>query len=115
MNMPNSSLNACPSKLNMKSIFNLDVDADIWIDAISDDLEQWVDDQPAGWLVDPNVQRRTRVAQEYINPRHELEHCNAECYNLRTWITEQDAAVQHAMRGRCRGALNPDNGHNLNI
>jgi hypothetical protein len=37
-----------PPELNTKSIFNLDVDADIWIDATSDDLEQFVDNQPPG-------------------------------------------------------------------
>ena len=98
-----------PLELNTKGIFNLDVDADIWIDAGSDDFKQFPNNQPPGWLVDPNVQKQICDAQEYINSQQELECCNAECYNLQTWITEQDAAVQHAKQLCCGGMPNSEN------
>jgi hypothetical protein len=96
-----------PPELNTKVIFDLDVDADIWIDARVED-RQFLGGEPPRWLVDLNVRRQIRDAQEYINCREELEHCNVECYNLRTWITEQDAAVQHAMQMCSRGMLDSD-------
>ena len=95
-------------ELSTKGIFNLDVDMDIWVDV---ELKHFPHSQPPGWLVDPNVWRQIGDAQEYINSQQELEHCNAKCYNLQAWITEQYAAVQHAMQMCCIGMLNPVNGH----
>ncbi|KAF9520939.1 hypothetical protein BS47DRAFT_1286698, partial [Hydnum rufescens UP504] len=89
-----------PPPINIKGLFNLDVDNDIWQDV------GLVDDKFEGkvlpWLGDEDVQNGIQLVQELTNCRDELSLCERELYSLQLWFEEESAALMAAL-GACEG------------
>ena len=82
-------------ELELKGLFDLDVDADIWLHFGDNSTE--LPDQAPLWLVDSSVRRNIQLAQEIMNCHWEIEQCKVECSNIQSWFMEEYHAVLHAL------------------
>jgi hypothetical protein len=74
-----------PPKIQMKGLFDLDVDNDIWQDIGLDETRH---ESPL-WLSNDEVRRSIRLMHDVINSKAEIERCIAERTALCTWYTEE--------------------------
>ena len=80
-----------PPSINMKGLFDLDVDNDIWQDiGLADD--EFNGNVPP-WLGDETVRNGIRLVQEITNCRDELDLCMREKRSLQHWFDEESAAL----------------------
>jgi hypothetical protein len=91
-----------PPPIDMKGLFSLDVDSDIWQDIglVDDEFEGKV----PPWLGDEDVRDGIRLVQEITNCRDELYLCERERFALQNWFDEESAALIVALRA-CEGKL----------
>ncbi|KAF9503184.1 hypothetical protein BS47DRAFT_1402659 [Hydnum rufescens UP504] len=78
-----------PPPIDIKGLFNLDVDNDIWQDVglADDEFEGKV----LPWLGDEDVRNGIQLVQELTNCRDELSLCEQELYSLQLWFEEESA------------------------
>ena len=89
-----------PPPIDMKGLFGLDVDNDIWQDiGLADDE---FDGKVPPWLGDDNVRNGIRLMQEVKNCRDELHLCDRERSSLQQWFEEESAALM-AVFNACKG------------
>ncbi|KAF9520120.1 hypothetical protein BS47DRAFT_1357629 [Hydnum rufescens UP504] len=89
-----------PPPIDIKGLFNLDVDNDIWQDVglADDEFEGKV----PPWLGDEDVQNGIRLVQELTNCHDELSLCERELYSFQLWFEEESVALMAAL-GACKG------------
>src|SRR5260370_36598135 len=85
-----------PTELELKGLFDLDVDADICLN-FGDNSTELPDQAPPPWLADSSVRRNIRLAQEIMNCRWEIEWCKVEHSNIQSWFMEEYHVVLHAL------------------
>src|SRR5258708_8349813 len=78
-----------PPELELKGLFDLDVDADIWLH-FSDNSTELPDQAPPPWLVDSSVRRNIQLAQEIMKCCWEIECCTVECSNSQSVFMDAD-------------------------
>lgn len=85
-----------PPPIEMKGLFSLDVDNDIWQDI------GLADDEFGGkvppWLGDEDVRNGLRLVREIANCRDELYLCQRERTSLQHWFNDESAALITALR-----------------
>jgi len=86
-----------PPELELKGLFNLNVDADIWLH-FSDNSTELPDQAPPLWLADSSIRRNIQLAQEIMNCHQEIEWCKVEHSNIQSWFMEEYHAVLHALQ-----------------
>lgn len=92
-----------PPSIDMKGLFSLDVDNDIWQDiGLADD--EFDGDIPP-WLGDETVRNGIRLVQDIANCRDELELCSRERVSLQHWFDEESAAMMTSLHS-CKGMYN---------
>ncbi|KAF9513355.1 hypothetical protein BS47DRAFT_1265433, partial [Hydnum rufescens UP504] len=83
-----------PPPIDMKGLFGLDVNNDIWQDiGLADDE---FDGTVPPWLGDEDVRNGIRLMQEVVNCRDELYLCDRESYSLQQWFEDESAALMAA-------------------
>ena len=92
-----------PHKVDRTRLWDKDVPDNIWdISTLLDETEFHQQGGPPPWLVNLRVQKGIRVEQELSNCRVELRRCEFEARNMRVWLSEQTAAVEHAVQGQSK-------------
>ncbi|KAF9520212.1 hypothetical protein BS47DRAFT_1387543 [Hydnum rufescens UP504] len=80
-----------PPSIDMKGLFSLDVDNDIWQDiGLADD--EFDSDVPP-WLGDEMVRNGIQLVQDIANCQDELKLCWRERHSLEHWFDEESAAM----------------------
>ncbi|KAF9506860.1 hypothetical protein BS47DRAFT_1304686, partial [Hydnum rufescens UP504] len=83
-----------PPPIDIKGLFNLDVDNDIWQDVgLADDK---FEGKVLPWLGDEDV-RMHPTCSRITNCRDELSLCEWELYSLQLWFEEESAALMAAL------------------
>jgi hypothetical protein len=91
-----------PPPIDMKGLFGLDVDNDIWQDiGLADDE---FDGAIPPWLGDEDVRNGIQLMQEVLNCHDELFLCDREQYSLQQWFEEESAASMAALNA-CQGVF----------
>ncbi|KAF9503945.1 hypothetical protein BS47DRAFT_1309035 [Hydnum rufescens UP504] len=80
-----------PPPIEMKGLFSLDVDNDIWQDiGLADDE---FGGQVPPWLGDEDVRNGIQIVQEIMNCHDELYLCERERSSLQHWFNDESAAL----------------------
>ncbi|KAF9514834.1 hypothetical protein BS47DRAFT_1392096 [Hydnum rufescens UP504] len=80
-----------PPPIEMKGLFSLDVDNDIWQDiGLADDE---FGRQVPPWLGDEDVRNGIQIVQEIMNCHDELYLCERERSSLQHWFNDESAAL----------------------
>ncbi|KAF9511214.1 hypothetical protein BS47DRAFT_1277405, partial [Hydnum rufescens UP504] len=80
-----------PPPIEMKGLFSLDVDNDIWQDiGLADDE---FGRQVPPWLGDEDVRNGIQIVQEIMNCHDELYLCECERSSLQHWFNDESAAL----------------------
>ncbi|KAF9514979.1 hypothetical protein BS47DRAFT_1450002 [Hydnum rufescens UP504] len=80
-----------PPPIEMKGLFSLDVDNDIWQDiGLADDE---FGGQVPPWLGDEDVRNGIQIVQEIMNCHDELYLCECEQSSLQHWFNDESAAL----------------------
>ena len=91
-----------PPPIDMKGLFSLNVDNDIWQDiGLADDE---FDGKVPPWLGDDNVRNSIQLMQEVKNCCNELRLCDRERSSLQQWFEEESAALMAAFNA-CIGTF----------
>ncbi len=80
-----------PPELELKGLFDLNIDADIWVH-FGNNSNEWPDHAPPLWLADPNI-RKNILAQETMKYHQGIEWCKVECSNIQSWFMEEYCVV----------------------
>ena len=80
-----------PPPIEMKGLFSLDVDNDIWQD-IGLANDEFGGKVPP-WLGDEDVQNGIQLVQEITNCSDELYLCERERFSLQHWFNDESAAL----------------------
>jgi hypothetical protein len=89
-----------PPSIDMKGLFTLDVNNDIWQDiGLADD--EFDGDVPP-WLGDDTVRNGIRLVQDITNCQDELELCMRESHSLQHWFDEESASMMTVLNS-CTG------------
>src|ERR1700676_1284467 len=80
-----------PPPIEMKGLFSLDVDNDIWQD-IGLANDEFGGKVPP-WLGDKDVQNGIQLVQEITNCSDELYLCEWERFSLQHWFIDESAAL----------------------
>ncbi|KAG2353733.1 hypothetical protein BDR07DRAFT_1308432, partial [Suillus spraguei] len=88
-----SPLNAIPpNPISPTSIFDLDIDADIWEDIGLDDVMP----EPPDWLADEVTRAVIRLLLEIDQYNEEESHVKVECCALQVWAMHEWDGLQRA-------------------
>lgn len=90
-----------PPKIDVKRLFNLDVDEDIWQDI---GLEEDDEGVPARWQTDPKVREGIRLMQELDRCEEEERRLAHERACLQEYLGDEWNAVEEALRGLGKSA-----------
>ncbi|KAF9503661.1 hypothetical protein BS47DRAFT_1369368 [Hydnum rufescens UP504] len=83
-----------PPPIDMKGLFGLDVNNDIWQDIGLTDDE--FDGTVPPWLGDEDIQNGIWLMQEVVNCCDKLYLCDQESYSLQQWFEDKSAALMAA-------------------
>lgn len=88
----------CPEPLEIKGLFNLDVDSPLWVNMDCTGLEGA---HVPRWLGDENVRCGIRAMLEMKRCKEELERIKTEYAAMQSWSIRRWGALHAALDGHC--------------
>ena len=89
----------CPEPLEIKGLFNLDVDSPLWVNMDCTGLEEGT--PVPGWLGDENVRCGIRAMLNMNRCKEELDRIKTEYVAMQSWSICRWGALQAALDAHC--------------